>query len=174
MLGQPLCQAHLVIPIEPPGAVRGKLDIIWRIGIDKVGRVYLDLLEISARELPTRKNRNILVPVIDIVDGPISPKRDVVLAPLVVTAQPIVARAIEIVKQLGSLSGLIFALTDKLVKAETMLIVQGPVVLHRQADPQPPLKPPVKVDQVAIDIVEQRFLGPQPKRHSHATHERFH
>jgi hypothetical protein len=52
MFPQPLRGAFLIFPREPAGAVRCELNVVRRIGVDKIRRLDRDLFYVNVRELP--------------------------------------------------------------------------------------------------------------------------
>ena len=63
---------------------------------------------------------------------------------------------------------------QQLIESLTMCVVARLDVVHRPGDDESVSKPPIEVDQVRVDVVQERPLGNQPQRHRETAAERLH
>lgn len=84
---------------------------------------------------------------------------------MVEAAQPVVARAVEIIKQLRGFLTIALATGYELIEPLTVRVIERAVVTHRRVNVQTLLQPPIKIDEVRVDVTQQRVLWPQRQCH---------
>src|ERR1043166_479561 len=164
MSRQQLRRAHLIVPRETAGAVSCELYIIRRIGVDKISRRKRQCRDIKITKLPLPEHARILREIGGVVDRLVRSERHIEIAALVETAEPVEAGAIQIVEQLRRFRRLRAAVVNQSIEARAMTIEKLFVVAHRQRHSQTALHVSVEVNEVRIDVVQERLLRLQSKR----------
>src|SRR6185503_11321099 len=95
------------------------------------------------------------------------------IAALVETAETIEARAIEIVEQLRAFLRVRLAAPDQIIEALSLAIKELFVISHAHAHPQPILHVMIEVDEMWVDVVQQRLLRLQSKHDRKSAAKRF-
>src|SRR5690606_11922550 len=172
--GQPFSQSHLVIPAEPLFGVLPERHIIGRVGIDETGRLKLKLPKIPAIETPLVEEGAVPFQVQLVVDVLILAEGNIELALPVEAAQAVVTRADEVKEQLSRFGCTGLPLPDQLVEAAAVGVVEIPVVTHLDGELQALAYPPIEIDQVRVDVIQNGMFGQQPQGHGHAAAEGLH
>ncbi len=173
MAGQQPCRAHLVVPRKPARAVRRELYIIRRISVDKISRLEFQCLNIPIAERPLPKQPRILREISRIVDRFVSAERHIEIATLVETTQTVETGAIQVVEQLRAFLTVRLAIANQLIEALAVLIEEFLVIAHREAHLQAVLHVAIEVNQVGIDVVQQRRSRLQSQHNRKPTAKRF-
>jgi hypothetical protein len=174
MSGEQPRGAHLIVPRKTARAVSRELYIIRRISVDKIFRLNLQTLNIFITEPPLPENCRIVREIRRVVNGFVSAERHVEVAALIETAQTVEARAIQIVEQLRAFPGVRLAVPNQPVEPVAVFIEKFLVVAHRDMHPQAVLQVTIEIDEVRVDVVEQRFLWLQAEHDCKAAAKRLH
>src|SRR5262249_38932987 len=103
----------------------------------------------------------------------IRPKRHIEIAAFVETTEPIETGAIQIIEQLRRFRRLRAAVANQSIETIAMTIEKSFVVTHSYRHCQTLLHVGVEVNQVRIDVVQERLLRLQAKRDSETTAKWF-
>ncbi len=104
----------------------------------------------------------------NIIYLPVSPEGNIELPILVKTAEAVVAGPVQIIEEFRPLPGLAFSLFDQVVETVAALIIKSLLIRHRSLHEKTLLQPAKKINQVTVDIVEQRSFRLQPQGHGQA------
>src|SRR5579875_740643 len=117
MRGEPLCEALLVVPGKAAGGVRRELDVVRRIGVDKIAAANLHAFEIAVREFVWREHTAVRLEVLAVRRLFVAPEGHVEKAARVEAAQTVIAGTVEIIEQRRSLGALAAGLANQFVEA---------------------------------------------------------
>jgi len=84
----------LVRPGKSILRILSKLDIIWRISINKVGRFEHDILKMARCELPWSKGVTVFMKVRSIVDTLVASKRNIELPTTIESTETVIAGSV--------------------------------------------------------------------------------
>jgi hypothetical protein len=101
------------------------------------------------------------------------PERHVELAAIVETAQSVVAGSIQVVEEARRLTRVRLPFPQQRVEARAVRVEHARIVVERDVDVETALQPLVEIDQMGVDVVEQRAPRLQPERHRQAAAERL-
>src|SRR6185437_4148231 len=165
--------AHLIIPRKAAGTVRRELYIIRRIRIHEISSAQLKLLDVNIAKFPLPEHGRIIREVARVVDRLVRPEGHVEIAAFVETTKTIEARAVQIVEQLRAFFRVRLATTNQAIEALALSIEKLLVVPHPHAHAQTILHVTIEVDEVRVDVVQQRLLRLQSKHHREPAAKRF-
>jgi hypothetical protein len=100
-----------------------------------------------------------------------SPKRHIKLATLIKPAESIEARAIQVIKQLSCLASFPFPLLHQSVEFRAMSIKEFFLVTHLDGQLKTAFEMRIEIDQMRIDVIQKRSVGPQREWHCQPTAE---
>ena len=112
--------------------------------------------------------------VAPVIDLRVAAERHVKKTAGIEPAEAIEPRAIQVVEQHRSFRCLPGSALEELVEPNPRPIEMLRVVPHRDRRLEPALQPRVETDDVGIDVVQQRPLGQEPRRHRQPPAEGFH
>src|SRR5512139_3300505 len=115
-------------------------------------------LEIARAERPLPKDGAIGREVPLVGDPPIAPEWHVELPLSVEPTETVVPGAVEKVEQGRGLAAARSAFREQLVESSAVPVEDLGVVLERLVDPEASFQPPVEVDQVRVDVIQQGAL----------------
>src|SRR5688500_11881848 len=173
MLRQQLCRTLLIVPRKPSGTVGCELDVVWWIRVDKVSCFNAHRLDVDIRELPLVESLRVLRKIGSVVDRAVRAEGDIEPAALVETAKTVEARAVQIIEQLRRLTAFCAAVLNQLIEALAMPVEELLVVAHLDPRLHAVLQVPVKVDEMRVDVVEQRPRRLQAKHDREPAAKRF-
>lgn len=164
MLRQQLGGPHLIVPGESTGAVGRKLNIVWRIGINEIARLDRKLRKIFVRKFPATKHFPVDVKVSCVIDLFVLAERYVEFAVAIEATQTVETSAVQKIKELGRFLRPRRTVLDEMVEARAMRVEKLSVVARIDLQRQTATNLAVEIDQVRIDIIQQRLLRLQSKR----------
>src|SRR5205823_2868689 len=89
-------------------------------------------------------------------------------------AEAVVGRAIQVVEQRRCLAAAFTTATNERVEPVSMCVESLGAVFHADADSKPSFQPSIKIDDVGIEIVEERPLRQQTERRRETAAKRLH
>src|SRR5215510_723638 len=173
MLGEKFSRSLLVVPGKTARAVGREFNVIWRISVHKVAFLNRHFFHIDIREFPVPQYRRITCEIRVVVNRRVRSEGNIKLPAFVETAQSVKASAVEIVEQLRCLFALRPAVFAELIEPLAMPVEEFLFVAHLDALLKATLKMSIEVNEMRIDVVEQRAFRLQAQRYGQAAAERF-
>src|SRR6185437_9072968 len=99
MGGQPAGEPNLLLPAKYLLGVARKIDIVWGVSVDEIGRRQGDRLEIHCDERPSREYLLVVTEITKVVDGLKGTERDIETPFLVEPTQPIKSSLVQVVEE---------------------------------------------------------------------------
>ena len=158
MCRQPLGCALLIVPIKPVLTIRRELNIVGRVGINEVVRLYGNRSDVVGGEQPVSKQTPESGKVVGVVDCLVAAKRHIEFAALIETAETVKACPVQIIEELCGFLSVGFPRRDQLVEAIPVPVESLRVIFHLDAHFETTLQVLVEVYQMRIDVIEQRAL----------------
>src|SRR5262249_24099688 len=133
-----------------------ELDIVRRVGVDEVVGFERNRGEVSRSKFPCGERLSIGVEVVRISDPVVPSERDVEIAAAVEAAQAGVRRAIQVVEKSRRLASVTLAGSEERVEPLAVRVEDDSMVREACVDRETALHPLIKVDEVRVDVVEER------------------
>src|ERR1044071_4175568 len=108
-----------------------------------------------------------------VVDRFVSPERHIEIAALVEATEAIETRPVQIVEQLRAFLRVRIAASNQSIKTIALAIEKLLVVAHPHTHSQTILHVTIEVDQVRVDVVQQRLFGLESQHNSKPAAKRF-
>ncbi len=172
--GQPCSSSYLVVPRERVSSVVGELHVVGRVSVDEVVRLEQDALEVAHRELPSGEYVRIFGEIPSVFDALVTTERNIESTSAIESAKAVVTGSIEIVEEPRRRSAVPVPVSKKHIETVSTGVEVAFRVQHRTRDHEAGFQPAVEIDQVRIDVVEQRSFWDQSYRDGKPTAERFH
>src|SRR5438094_6103714 len=99
MLREPFGSSDLLLPSEPVLRILPELDVVRRIGVDKIVWLQRNGFEVHVSKFEPIEGRDVVAEVCSIVDTLVAAEWHVELAALVEPAQSVVPRSIEVIEK---------------------------------------------------------------------------
>lgn len=163
----------LIVPGKATGTVGRELDIVRRVGINKIVRLDRKFREILVREFPAPKQFFVSVKVSCVIDLLILAEWHVEFAAAIEAAQTVETSTVQIIKKLRRFLCSSCTTRDELIETRAMRVEKPSVIASIDLQRQPATHLSVEIDQVRIDIVQQRTLRLQSKRYRQPTTKRL-
>src|ERR1700730_15798197 len=160
---EPLGGSHLLVPAEPLFGVARELYIIRRIRVDEVIGLKCDRFKVGVHKIPIRKALTIGSAVPCVRDTGVPPEGHVETAFAIEPAEPVVAGPIEVIEKRRRFLACSFSIGKELIEALAMSVVLPLVIRHHERGLEAALQPPVEVDHMGIDVVEERLVWREPE-----------
>ena len=168
-----MSRADLVIPGETAACVLREGDVVGRIRVHEVVGVQAQVLKVLTAKLPVGEDIRISDKVARVRDPIVAAERHVELAAAVEAAESVVPGAIQVVEQRRDFDRPGLTGREQVVEAKSIRIERRRVILHLDPNRQAALQVTVKVDEMGIDVVDERPVRRHAQRHREASAKRL-
>src|ERR1700687_5260918 len=97
------------------------------------------------------------------MDAFILSKGNIEFSTPVEAAQPVISRSVKIIKELCGRFALLAFRVYECIESLAVGVIQQWFIAHRKPAVKPALEPLVEIDEVGIDVIQQRARRPEPK-----------
>src|ERR1700675_4222348 len=158
MCRQPFRRAHLIRPTETTRAVSCELNVVRRICVNEILGFDQQPGDIGAGKSPIANDCAQRRKIARVVDRFVTSKGRVECAALIKAAKAVKAGAVQVVEDLRGFGSLKFSGSDQTIEAITMGIKKLCLITHLNPHLQTALHLNIKIDEMWIEIVQDRAL----------------